>query len=107
MDKALEAIKASAKGNQGLQRKITTLENNEAFLLYQGECMELRLSDEERVERDESVQISRKRHDAEIDRLARETVRRGSEFADREVKIANDLQDFFERKLKQAVALGL
>ena len=73
MDQALEAIKASAKGNQGLQRKITTLEKNEAFLLYQGECMKLRLSDEERVERDESVQISRKRHDAEIDRLTRES----------------------------------
>ena len=77
MDKALEAIKASAKGKQGLQRKIETLEKNEAFLLYQGECMKLRLSDEERVERDESVQISRKRHDAEVDRLARETVRLG------------------------------
>ena len=39
MDKALEALKAAAKGNQGLQRKIATLEKNEAFLLYQAECM--------------------------------------------------------------------
>ena len=39
MDKALEAIKASAKGKQGLQRKIETLEKNEAFKLYQAECM--------------------------------------------------------------------
>ena len=50
MDKALEAIKASAKGNQGLQRKTEALKKNNAFKLYQSECMKLRLSDEERLE---------------------------------------------------------
>ena len=93
MDKALEALKASAKGNQGLQRKIATMEKNEAFLLYQAECMKLRLSDEERVERDKLVQISRARHDAEIEDNARQIVREGTEFADRQIKIANDLQE--------------
>ena len=43
MDEALEAIKASARGNQGLQRKIETLEKNAAFQLYQAESMKLRL----------------------------------------------------------------
>ena len=38
MDEALEAIRASARGNQGLQRKIETLEKNAAFKLYQAEA---------------------------------------------------------------------
>ena len=104
MDEALEAIKASARGNQGLQRKIETLEKNAAFQLYQAESMKLRLSEEERAERDEQVRISRKKYEAQLDRHAREVVRQGEEHANRRIKIAEDMQDFFEQKLKQAVA---
>ena len=66
--------------------------------------MKLRLSEEERAERDEQVRISRKKYEAQLDRHAREVVRQGKEHADRRIKIAEDMQDFFEQKLKQALA---